>query len=53
VREGGEEEGAGGREGLVCLLFICCAARLKGLHRKEDFSLVMSDLRDTKRRTRA
>ena len=36
MREGGEEEGEGGREGLVCLICICFAARLKGLHRKED-----------------
>lgn len=52
MREGGVVEG-GGKEGRIGLVdFICFAARLKELHRKEGFCLVMSDLRSTKRRTR-
>lgn len=44
----------GDGDGRIGLLdFICFAARLKELHRKEEFSLMMSDLRRSKRRTKA
>jgi Ca2+-binding EF-hand superfamily protein len=43
----------GDGDGRIGLLdFICFAARLKELHRKEEFSLVMSDLRRSSKKGR-